>query len=131
MPNLPFLTHPRSIKELAPSEPYDLIFIDAEKSGYPTYLANILALSKPGSPNRLLRAGGLIIADNVLRRGIVADASDDNPHASRERLIRASYAQSEDVEKLKEYNTAVNTNERLEAWLLPLYDGVSLVRLRD
>jgi predicted O-methyltransferase YrrM len=46
--------------------PFDLIFIDADKPGYPDYLAWSLKLSRPGS---------LIIGDNVVRQGMVADAA--------------------------------------------------------
>lgn len=45
-------------------DPFDLIFIDADKPGYPEYLTGSL---------RLCRRGSLIIADNVVRRGTVAD----------------------------------------------------------
>ncbi len=46
--------------------PFDLIFIDADKTGYPGYLGWALKLSRPGT---------VIIGDNVVRRGAVADAS--------------------------------------------------------
>ena len=46
--------------------PFDLIFIDADKSGYPGYLGWALKLCRPGT---------VIIGDNVVRRGAVADAS--------------------------------------------------------
>jgi predicted O-methyltransferase YrrM len=45
--------------------PFDLIFIDADKTGYPGYWTSALELARPGS---------LIIADNVVRDGAVADA---------------------------------------------------------
>lgn len=121
-----------SLPTLNPSEPYDLIFIDAQKSGYPSYLSTILASSpKDGSKNRLLRPGGLIVADNVLRRGIVADDSDENPWVQREKGERAAYWKSEDVDKLREFNSAVHDDPRLDSWLMPLYDGVHLARLVD
>ncbi len=50
--------------------PFDLIFIDADKPGYPDYLAWSLRLSRRGS---------LIIADNVVRGGAVADPASDDP----------------------------------------------------
>ena len=50
--------------------PFDLIFIDADKSGYPDYLPWALNLSRRGS---------LIIADNVVRKGAVADAKSSDP----------------------------------------------------
>jgi predicted O-methyltransferase YrrM len=50
--------------------PFDFIFIDADKESYPDYLAWALKLS---------RRGTLIIADNVVRKGEVADASSEDP----------------------------------------------------
>jgi predicted O-methyltransferase YrrM len=51
--------------------PFDLIFIDADKTGYPDYLAWALKLSRRGS---------LIIADNVVRDGAVIDAASTDPN---------------------------------------------------
>jgi predicted O-methyltransferase YrrM len=51
--------------------PFDLIFIDADKPGYPDYLPWALKLSRPGS---------LIIADNVVRKGGVADSANADPN---------------------------------------------------
>lgn len=50
--------------------PFDLIFIDADKQGYPDYFPWALKLSRRGS---------LIIADNIVRKGAVADASSTDP----------------------------------------------------
>lgn len=126
------LTNP-SLPKLNPSEPYDLIFLDAQKSGYPAYLSNILAQSAPGSANRLLRPGGLIVADNVLRRGLVADESADNP-AGEERAraqAQSEYGGDRDLERIREYNSVLAGSERVETFLMPLFDGVSLARLVD
>lgn len=51
--------------------PFDLTFIDADKTGYPEYFVWALKLSRPGS---------LIIADNVVREGAVAEPSSDDPN---------------------------------------------------
>lgn len=51
---------------------FDLIFIDADKTGYPRYLELSIALARPGS---------LIIADNVVREGAVADLGSPNENA--------------------------------------------------
>lgn len=67
----------------------------------------------------------------MLRRGIVADDSDGNPWVQREKGERAAYWKSEDVEKLREFNRMVREDERLDSWLMPLYDGVHLARLVD
>ena len=50
--------------------PFELIFIDADKPSIPDYFAWALKLSRPGS---------LIVVDNVVRRGAVADATSDDP----------------------------------------------------
>jgi predicted O-methyltransferase YrrM len=57
-------------------EPFDLIFIDADKTNTPNYYTWALELSRPGS---------LIIADNVIRDGSVADADSDDPAARASR----------------------------------------------
>lgn len=51
------------------AEPFDLIFIDADKAGYPDYLEQSLELS---------RVGTLIVADNVVRDGEVINESSDD-----------------------------------------------------
>jgi predicted O-methyltransferase YrrM len=51
--------------------PFDLIFIDADKPGYPDYFTWSLRLSRPGT---------MIIADNVVRDGAVADPSSADPN---------------------------------------------------
>ena len=50
--------------------PFDLIFIDADKENYPEYFTGALKLSRPGS---------LIIADNVVRKGAVAEKNSTDP----------------------------------------------------
>jgi predicted O-methyltransferase YrrM len=51
--------------------PFDFIFIDADKAGYPNYIEWSLKLSRPGT---------LIIADNVVRDGNVIDPDDPDPN---------------------------------------------------
>ena len=48
-------------------DPFDLVFIDADKAGNAEYLAAALELSRPGT---------LIVADNVIRGGAVLDGDD-------------------------------------------------------
>ncbi|MEU3301094.1 MULTISPECIES: O-methyltransferase [unclassified Streptomyces] len=52
------------------AEPFDLFFIDADKANNPHYVEWAVKLSRPGS---------LIIVDNVVRGGTVADATSDDP----------------------------------------------------
>ncbi|KAK8149586.1 hypothetical protein G3M48_006470 [Beauveria asiatica] len=117
---------------LTPDEPYDIIFIDAQKSDYPAYLDIILKMSQPGSKHRLLRPDGLIVGDNVLRCGFVADDSKGNPWREYDfGPYRKQYWKSEDIMSLRRYNDAVLDSERLENWLCPLWDGLNLTRLLD
>ena len=51
--------------------PFDMIFIDADKENYPSYLVWSLELS---------RVGSLIVADNVVRQGAVIDPTDERPN---------------------------------------------------
>ncbi|KMQ46471.1 hypothetical protein A7C99_0308 [Trichophyton rubrum] len=121
-----------TLPALTPTEPYDMIFIDAQKRGYPKYLETILKCSQPGSQNRLLRPGGLIIGDNTLRCGFVADDSEDNPWRQYNwGEHRREYWKSEDITSLRAYNDAILKSDRLENWLCPLWDGVNITRLLD
>jgi predicted O-methyltransferase YrrM len=51
-------------------EPFDMIFLDADKKSYPEYLRLSLQLSRPGT---------LIVGDNVIRRGRIADLASTDP----------------------------------------------------
>jgi predicted O-methyltransferase YrrM len=55
----------------AGGEPYDMIFIDADKASIPEYFTWALRLTRPGS---------LILVDNVIRNGAVIDASSTDPN---------------------------------------------------
>jgi predicted O-methyltransferase YrrM len=57
-------------------DPFDLIFIDADKAGYPDYLPWTLKLSAPGT---------VIIADNLVRGGAVIDPASENPSVAGSR----------------------------------------------
>lgn len=52
------------------TEPFDLIFIDADRENLPTYIERAIELSHPGT---------MIIADNMVRRGYVADETRTGP----------------------------------------------------
>lgn len=61
--------------------PFDMVFIDADKGGYPGYLEKAVALSRPGT---------LIVLDNVVRRGEVLNEASQNTavRGVREALAR-------------------------------------------
>jgi predicted O-methyltransferase YrrM len=92
---------------IAEGEPaFDLAFIDADKTGYAGYFGACL---------RLVRPGGLILADNTLQGGKVTD-----PEASGESL-----------EAIRAFNKLVAEEPRVEAVIVPLGDGVTFARVRD
>lgn len=74
-----------SLAELyaAGAEPFDFIFIDADKPSYPEYLEWSLKLARPGT---------VIIADNVVREGQVADAHSADPMVQGVRRFHALVA---------------------------------------
>lgn len=61
-----------------PPAPFDFVFIDADKENTPEYF--MLA-------RRLTRPGGMIIADNIIRHGTLADASADDPQTTGNRQL--------------------------------------------
>jgi predicted O-methyltransferase YrrM len=63
---------------VAAAGPFDLFFIDADKQNNPEYFAWSLRLSRPGS---------VIVVDNVVRGGAVADASSDDPRVGGTRRL--------------------------------------------
>jgi len=75
--------------------PFDMVFMDADEPNYVAYLEAILPMS---------RVGTLIVADNVVRQGDVADQATENPRAQGARL----------------FNAAVAEHPRLMATLIPL-----------
>ena len=85
--------------------PFDLVFIDADKAGYLAYYEAVLPK---------LSARGLIIVDNVLWSGRVADA----PSAGDEESTRA----------LREFNDHVVADDRVVSVMLSVRDGVTLIR---
>jgi predicted O-methyltransferase YrrM len=91
--------------------PFDLTFIDADKVHTPDYFAWALEHSRPG---------GLIIADNVVRDGRLADLDDDEPAIAAQRSFHQQLAAESRVEA-----TTIQTVGGKG------YDGFSLIRVRD
>ena len=87
------------------TESFDLVFIDADKENYSKYYS--LVFDK-------LNAGGLIIADNVLWSGKVLD--------------RNELEKDKDTKAIHEFNEMVSRDERVEKILLPVRDGLMIVR---
>jgi O-methyltransferase len=84
---------------------FDLAFIDADKPSYEEYYEGCV---------RVVRPGGLIVLDNTLRQGRVADPA----------------AADAGVRVIAALNDRIHLDERVDAVLLPFADGVTLVRVR-
>ena len=82
---------------------FDLAFIDADKGGYLGYWERCLELVRPG---------GVIALDNVLRGGTVADVSKQDPETANMRLV----------------NETVATDPRVTYVMLALADGMTIAR---
>jgi predicted O-methyltransferase YrrM len=83
----------------------DFAFIDADKTGYPVYYEEILAR---------LRPGGVIALDNMFQGGRVLDPADNNPSTVA----------------IRDLNESLPHDDRVDAVLLAIRDGVMLVRKR-
>jgi caffeoyl-CoA O-methyltransferase len=89
-----------------PDEPsIDLAFIDADKPAYPVYYEEILGRMRPG---------GVILADNVLWMGRVADPAADD----------------ENTLAIRAFNDQVAADDRVDCVMLPVADGLTLLRKR-
>lgn len=84
---------------------FDLAFIDADKINYINYYQRCLELIRPG---------GLILFDNTLWDGSVADPND----------------QDDDTVALRALNDALHTDQRIDLSLVPIGDGLSMARKR-
>ena len=82
---------------------FDLAFIDGDKRQYPEYYNLILPKIKPG---------GYILADNVLWDGKVVDPKVNDPMTIG----------------IREFNNLVKENQDLEQVILPLRDGLMLIK---
>ena len=87
-----------------PAEPtFDLAFVDADKTGYPDYVEQLYPRMRPN---------GVVLLDNTLRHGKVLDPESDDDRA------------------VVELNAALVADPRWETVLLPLADGLTMLRVR-
>jgi predicted O-methyltransferase YrrM len=81
-----------------------MIFIDADKMNYKQYYEKSL---------ELIKKGGLIIIDNVLWHGEVADEKNNDKFTIN----------------IREFNKLVNEDSRVEQIIMPLGDGMTICRV--
>jgi caffeoyl-CoA O-methyltransferase len=90
--------------ESLPADPVvDFVFMDSDKRNYPAYWAELVPRVRPG---------GIIAVDNVLRHGRVVSPDDER------------------VAVMREFNDLVAADDRVDAVMLPLSDGLTLARRR-
>jgi predicted O-methyltransferase YrrM len=90
-------------RSLGEAGTFDLAFIDADKSGYDGYYEGAL---------KLLRPGGLVLVDNTLWGGDVADPSK----------------QDADTKAIRALNAKLVADPRVEICLVPICDGLTMAR---
>lgn len=97
-----------TLAELIETRPgqFDLIFLDADKANYPRYYEMSL---------ELLRAGGVVLIDNVLWSGDVLDEDTTDPETIG----------------IREVNAIARDDERVDLSMLPVGDGLTLARKRS
>jgi caffeoyl-CoA O-methyltransferase len=94
-----------TLRAFPATPPIDLAFIDADKPSYRAYYEELLPR---------LRPNGLLLIDNVLWHGAVVDPTDH----------------SENTEAIRALNDFVARDERVESVMLPIADGLTIVRKR-
>jgi predicted O-methyltransferase YrrM len=94
-----------TLRSLGDDESFDFAFIDADKQTYREYYEAVL---------KLLRPGGLMLIDNVLRGGAVLDPADD----------------SDANEVVKELNDRVAADDRVDVAMIGVADGITLALKR-
>lgn len=101
--------HIGSALDIVPTldETFDLIFMDGDKREYPAYYQLVFDR---------LRPGGVILADNVLWDGKVVAPLDPNDRYTKGIL---------------DFNDMVHADSRVEKVILPIRDGITLIRKKD
>lgn len=106
--------HIGSALEIAPKlgKVFDMAFIDGDKREYPAYYR--MLLGDYGGP-KLVHSGSILLADNILWYGKVVE-----PVAHNDRHTQA----------IMEFNKMVRDDDRVENFILPLRDGINVIRIK-
>ena len=102
--------HIGSALEIAPrlGKQFDLVFMDGDKREYPAYYDMLM-------DGGLVHSGSVILADNILWYGKVVQPVAHNDHHTQ---------------ALIEFNRRVREDERVESVILPLRDGINIIRVK-
>ena len=91
---------------------FDLVFIDGDKREYPDYYRMLMG---DGGSKVLVHSGSILIADNILWSGKIVE-----PVAHNDRHTQA----------LLEFNRMIREDERVENVIVPIRDGLNLIRVK-
>ena len=94
-----------TLRSLPATPHFGLAFIDADKPSYDSYFEELLPRMKPG---------GVMLIDNVLWNGAVIDRG----------------AQDENTVAIRAFNDKVAADDRVECVMLPISDGITLIRVK-
>lgn len=94
---------------------FDLVFIDGDKREYPAYYRMLLGDGEYATAGPLVDSGSILLADNILWYGKVVEPVAHND----------SHTQA-----ILEFNRLVREDNRVENVILPLRDGLNLIRVR-
>ena len=102
------ITHQGNALEIIPSleQKFDLIFLDADKENYPNYL--------PMLKDKLIPTG-LLMVDNTLWNG---------------KVLKKAHSGDQETRGIQDLNTMVKEDPELDSFMLPLRDGLTLIRLK-
>ena len=102
--------HIGSALDIAPrlGKKFDMVFLDGDKREYPAYYNMLM-------DGNLLHSGSIILADNILWYGKVVQPVAHNDHHTQ---------------ALIEFNRMVTDDDRVESVILPLRDGINLIRVK-
>lgn len=106
--------HIGSALEIAPTlgKQFDLVFIDGDKREYPAYYRMLMG---DNGGEQLVHSGSILLADNILWYGKVVEKVAHNDHQTQGIL---------------EFNRMVRDDDRVESFILPLRDGLNMIRVK-
>jgi predicted sulfurtransferase/predicted O-methyltransferase YrrM len=108
--------------------PFDLVFVDADKTRLLEYVEACL------NSEKLLKRGGLIVVDNVLWKGLVLEASAGNfasmleTGETEQDELRKNRRARKLANQMHQFNSAIVKDDRVEVMMLPMRDGLSVIR---
>jgi len=111
---------------------FDIVFIDADKKKYRDYLLELLGEGET-SNDCMLKPGAILVLDNTLWKGLVLHSSDKEREGGSTQWLMPEHFGKRDrmltlAQKMHDFNQFVKEHSALSPVLLPIRDGLTLVR---